>query len=414
MENKNYSRVNVRETNEEKQVRIASVSKPKPGDEIIEKWQSLLNLTAKIMNVSSALIMKLNKKSIEVFLKSQTEGNPYKVGGKEELVYGLYCETVIGKQKKLLVSDATKSPVWKDNNPDIDLNMISYLGFPLNYPDGEVFGTVCVLDNEENHYSSLYEDLLDKVKQHIETDLKLLVTNKELKEKTEQLERSNELKSNFLSLISHDIRGSVSSLDEFIKFLISSFQKYKRDELQDKLKIIRITTNSLYQTLQNLLNWSKNDLLQLEAQKEQVDLISIIGEILDFLKPRIEFKELEVYTEFAYKTKFVLADPNMLATSLRNIISNAIKFTDPKGKIFIRVFEKDEQTVIEIEDTGIGMDKESVNKLFTYIQSKQDEDNNQGGSGLGLLLSKEFLDKNNATVYVFSEKGQGTKFIIRI
>ncbi|MFO7888968.1 MAG: diguanylate cyclase, partial [bacterium] len=126
MENKNYSRVNVRETNEEKQVRIASVSKPKPGDEIIEKWQSLLNLTAKIMNVSSALIMKLNKKSIEVFLKSQTEGNPYKVGGKEELVYGLYCETVIGKQKKLLVSDATKSPVWKDNNPDIDLNMISY------------------------------------------------------------------------------------------------------------------------------------------------------------------------------------------------------------------------------------------------------------------------------------------------
>ncbi|MGM0498118.1 MAG: GAF domain-containing sensor histidine kinase [Bacteroidota bacterium] len=413
MEDENYSRVTIREANEKKQVRIASDLKPEPGDEITEKWQSLLDLTAKMMDVPSALIMKLNKETIEVFLKSQTEGNPYKVGGKEELVYGLYCETVIGKQDELLVPDATKSHLWKDNNPDIDLNMISYLGMPVNYPDGEVFGTVCVLDNKENHYSSLYEELLDEVKQHIETDLKLLVSNRELEEKTEQLERSNEVKSKFLSLISHDIRGSVSSLDEFTKFLLSRFQNFKREELKDKLNIIRVTTSSLYQTLQNLLSWSKNDLLQLEAQKEPVDLIAVIGEILEFLTPRIEFKELKVSTEYDNEKEFVFADPNMLETSLRNILSNAVKFTGQKGNIFIRVFKEGEQTVIEIEDTGIGMDEERINKIFTYIQSKKDEEYNQEGAGLGLLLSKEFLDKNNASVEVFSEKGQGTKFVIK-
>ncbi|MGM0613385.1 MAG: GAF domain-containing sensor histidine kinase [Bacteroidota bacterium] len=413
MELNNYSQVNVRETNEKKQVRIASDSKPKPGDEITEKWQSLLDLTAKMMDVPSALIMKLNKETIEVFMKSDRKGNPYKVGGKEELIYGLYCETVIGKQDELLVPDATKSSVWKDNNPDIDLNMISYLGMPVNYPDGEVFGTVCVLDNKENHYGSLYEDLLDEVKQHIETDLKLLVSNQELEEKTEQLERSNEIKSKFLSLISHDIRGSVSSLDEFTKFLLSRFQNHTREELKDKLNIIRVTTSSLYQTLQNLLSWSKNDLLQLEAQKEPVDLIAVIGEILEFLTPRIEFKELKVSTEYDNEKEFVFADPNMLETSLRNILSNAVKFTGQKGNIFIRVFKEGEQTAIEIEDTGIGMDEERINKIFTYIQSKKDEEYNQEGAGLGLLLSKEFLDKNNASVEVFSEKGQGTKFVIK-
>lgn len=409
-----YSRVNIRETDEVKQVRIASDLKPKPDSEIIEKWQSLLDLTAKIMNVPSSLIMKLNKETIEVFLKSQTDGNPYKTGGKEELIYGLYCETVIGKQGKLLVPDATKSVIWKDNNPDIDLNMVSYLGVPVNYPDGEVFGTVCVLDNKENHYSSLYEDLLNNVKQHIETDLKLLVSNQELEEKSKQLENSNEIKSKFLAIISHDIRGAVSSLDEFAKLLLSGFHKYKKEELQEKLKVIRVTTSSLYQTLQNLLNWSKNDLLQLKAQKEWVDLIHVIGDILDFLKPRIEFKELEVFKEFESDQMLVFADPNMLGTSLRNIISNAIKFTESKGKIYIRVFKKKEKAVIEIEDTGIGMDEQRINNLFTYIQSKENEFSNQGGAGLGLLLSKEFLDKNGATVEVFSKKGQGTKIVLSI
>ena len=76
--------------------------------------------------------MKLNEETIEVFVKSNTEGNPYKTGEEAKLIYGLYCETVIGTQKQLLVPDATKSKVWNENNPDVDINMISYLGLPVN------------------------------------------------------------------------------------------------------------------------------------------------------------------------------------------------------------------------------------------------------------------------------------------
>ncbi len=414
MKEKKFSKVTIRETNETKKVRIGSELKPEVSDELIEKWQSLLNLTAKLMNVPSALIMKLNEETIEVFLKSKNQGNPYKAGGKEELVYGLYCETVIGKQEKLLVPDATKSKIWKDNNPDIDLNMISYLGMPLNYPDGEVFGTVCILDNKENHYNGLYEELLEKVKQHIETDLRLLLSNQELEEKKQELEQSNEIKSKFLSLISHDVRGSVSSLDGLIKLILSKFNKFEKNELRNKLRTLGITTNSLYQTLQNLLTWSKQDLFQLEPKKKQVDLIAIIERVLEFLKLRIEFKDLEVNTVYPSDSIFVYADPDMLETALRNIISNAVKFNESKGKISIGVFETQKGAEIEIEDTGMGMDKETVNQLFTYNHSRKTDNRRKESSGLGLLLSKEFLDKNDATVEVSSKKGEGSKFTISI
>ncbi|MBS3777123.1 MAG: GAF domain-containing sensor histidine kinase [Bacteroidales bacterium] len=415
MKEKKFSKVTVRENGSTERVSIASELKPEMDREVIEKWQSLLDLTAKLMNVPSALIMKLNEQTIEVFLKSQSKGNPYKVGGKEELIHGLYCETVIGKQEKLLVPDASKSEIWKENNPDMDLNMISYLGMPLNYPDGEVFGTVCVLDNKENHYGPLYEELLDKVKQHIETDLKLHLSNQELEEKNHQLEQANEINSKFLSLISHDLRGSVSSMDRFIKLMLTKFHQVSKDELGRNLQTLGVTTNSMYQTLQDLLSWSKQDLLQLEPQKEHVELKSVIDRILDFFKPRIEFKELEVSTDYPSDQVFVYADANMLETALRNIVSNAIKFNESNGAVYIGVFETARGAEIIIEDKGIGMDEKTVNKLFSYDYSVDlGNKNNEESSGLGLMLSKEFLQKNDATVSVSSTPGEGTRFTITI
>src|SRR6056297_3604261 len=125
MKEKKFSKVTIKETNETKRVRIGSDLKPEVSDELIEKWQSLLDVTARIIDVPSASIIRLHQDHIEVFLNSQTAENPFHAGQKEELIYGFFCETVIGKQDKLLVPDATKIPLWKDNL-EVDLNMISY------------------------------------------------------------------------------------------------------------------------------------------------------------------------------------------------------------------------------------------------------------------------------------------------
>jgi len=289
MEYNKYSRVNIRETNETKKVRIASDFKPEPTEEIIEKWQSLLDLIAKIMDVPSALIMKLNQESIEVFQKSQTEGNPYENGDKEELIYGLYCETVIGKQEKLLVSDATKSKIWKNNNPDIDLNMISYLGMPVNYPDGEVFGTVCVLDNKENNYSEVFEDLIDKMRKHIETDLELLVSNQQLKE-------LNATKDKFFSIIGHDLKNPFNSLLGMNELLIQNAEKYSPEKVRHFAKQMYDSSKNAYNLLENLLEWARIQRGELEVEPVKINSEEVINEVKELTEPLANSKDINLQT----------------------------------------------------------------------------------------------------------------------
>ncbi len=141
-------------------------------DEIANRWQSIVDTMAEIIGVPSALIMKVDAPFIEVFRSSETSNNPYEIGERERLA-GLYCKKVVRTRSKLLVPNALKDKEWK-KNPDIELGMISYLGFPLLWPDGEVFGTICVVDSKENEFGQSYEKLIVKFKELIEAHLALL------------------------------------------------------------------------------------------------------------------------------------------------------------------------------------------------------------------------------------------------
>ncbi len=132
---KQYATVRIRETGSWEQVIINPESAPEIDNSVMNKWQDWLNLITRIASIPSALIMKLNEDTIEVYVKSENPGNLYEAGEKAKLGLGLYCETVIGTQQKLLIPDATAYPVWKENNPDVEINMISYLGFPIHWPN---------------------------------------------------------------------------------------------------------------------------------------------------------------------------------------------------------------------------------------------------------------------------------------
>ena len=129
-----------------------------PSD-IVGKWQEIVDLIAEIMRVPSALIMRVEPPNIKVFVANDSPGNPYERGELACLDTGLYCETVMKTRQSLLVADALADDEWK-TNPDIKLGMISYLGLPISWPDGEIFGTICVLDNKKNAYSERYHKLL--------------------------------------------------------------------------------------------------------------------------------------------------------------------------------------------------------------------------------------------------------------
>lgn len=183
----------------------------------IIKWQDIVDLLAKIIGIPAALIMKVENEFMEVFISSNSDNNPYQVGQKE-CWNGLYCETVIKSQNKLKVANALKDEKW-DKNPDIKLGMVSYFGFPLNFPNGEPFGTICILDRKENYYSEEHEQLLAQFKSVVELDLaiiqslkithdvsekelvnQLLIQNKKLADSEEQFRTLAEIASDSIIL----------------------------------------------------------------------------------------------------------------------------------------------------------------------------------------------------------------------
>jgi len=157
-----------------------------PEDTLL-KWQNIIDITAELIGIPAALIMRLVESDIEVFVSSRSDGNPYKPGDHEHFLgSGLYCETVINTNDKLLIPNALTDEKWK-NNPDVKLNMISYLGFPIVLPDKKPFGTICVLDSKENAYSETYEDLIKNFRDIIQSQLELIYTNSILGDKNRSL-----------------------------------------------------------------------------------------------------------------------------------------------------------------------------------------------------------------------------------
>jgi GAF domain-containing protein len=147
----------------------------------------MLDAIASVMAVPVALLMSIDHEDIEVFLSSKTESNPYSVGDREHLQgSGLYCERVINTRQALFVPNALADPEWA-NNPDIKLNMISYLGYPIRHGDGRPFGTICVLDREEIRHTRAHEVVMESMRGLIESHLALLELNTMLGEENKQL-----------------------------------------------------------------------------------------------------------------------------------------------------------------------------------------------------------------------------------
>jgi PAS domain S-box-containing protein len=177
-------------------------------DAILGRWQDIVDLMAELVCVPVGLIMRHTGPDIEVLVSSKTSGNPYHVGDKEHFEdSGLYCETVIKTGEKLIVPNALVDPEWA-NNPDVKLNMVSYLGYPIRWPDRKPFGTICVLDCEHNAYSVSFEKLVLQFRDLIEHHLAMVMADLQLRSEADadrrrQLESLRQSEIRFRLLAEH-------------------------------------------------------------------------------------------------------------------------------------------------------------------------------------------------------------------
>ncbi|MCF6182205.1 tetratricopeptide repeat-containing sensor histidine kinase [Lutibacter sp.] len=224
------------------------------------------------------------------------------------------------------------------------------------------------------------------------------------------LEKVNKAKDKLFSIIGHDLRNPFNSIKGFTDLLLENNTIYTEDKKRNFLNIIASSTVKATELLNNLLMWANSQSGKIEFYPEKIDLNNQILDVNSLLKAQALAKNIKIKTSLTPYV-FVYADKNMVNTILRNLISNAIKFTNEKG--LIEVISKDNKNEIEvvIKDNGMGVSKEDLKNLFSLDATKTTNGTaNEQGSGLGLLLVKEFVEKNNGKITVTSELNKGSIF----
>ena len=234
--------------------------------------------------------------------------------------------------------------------------------------------------------------------------------SKKLKELNQRLETTNASKDKFFSIIAHDLKSPLNSILGFFNLLKARITQLSEEELQEFIDMMLATTNNTYKLLENLLEWSRLQAGDISFKPEQIELNNILAENVELMSKVAEKKEIELKL---YNSQLVhaYADKNMLSTVLRNLISNAIKFTKTGGHVSIDYQLQNGMAYVSIKDTGIGIPKEILHKLFVISEkhSTQGTDKEKG-TGLGLSLSKEFIEQQGGEISVESTLGKGSTF----
>jgi len=253
--------------------------------------------------------------------------------------------------------------------------------------------------------------LLEKKQEEIiEQQRKIKKQKQELEQKAQDLEEANKTKDRFFSIISHDLKSPFNSLLGLTELLKLDRESMSNEEIGRLIDLIHKSSEQGYKLVLNLLEWSRSQTNQIEFQPSKLHLCKLVRENIELLKTQANNKGIEIVVESNNKNSFVFADLNMINTVLRNLISNAIKYTQ-NGEIKIRCNYNTSNCKLSISDTGVGISQDSLKILFDIGKNTSTPGTNgENGTGLGLILCKEFIEKNKGEIFVESIITKGSTF----
>lgn len=237
----------------------------------------------------------------------------------------------------------------------------------------------------------------------------VIAQNVAIEEQKAELERLNSEKDKLFSIVSHDIKLPLNSIQSYLEILTENdLDDLERQEVKKQLLSITRNTSDM---LMNILSWSKSQMAGSGMQLATLDVGEALTKSLRIEHNLAAKKEITMQVEVAGKIA-IIADPNMFQLVLRNLVGNAIKFTNSGGRIDVRATVKDDHCLISVQDTGLGIDDVQKDKLFKLKASSTYGTNNEKGIGLGLLLCKEFTELQGGTISFESTKGVGSTFLL--
>lgn len=301
--------------------------------------------------------------------------------------------------------DTCKMIKSKPANDNIPVIFLTALSEKVNTVKGFEVGGVDYMVKPFNK-----EELVTRIKTHLE----LKFTRDKLQKTTDNLIELNSIKDKLFSIIGHDLRSPVGSLKMMLDFLSKNPAITGNPAIKGNFDIMTQTADELYSLLENLLGWAKSQSGNLNFESELIDLPAVSNSIFLLYKGYLQQKKLN-FEQHIEEGMVVFTDMNMLKTVLRNLVSNAIKFSPEGGTVTLSAKKQGDLIHISISDTGVGILPENIPKLFDEKQHFSTYGTNkESGSGLGLNLCHSFIQNNNGRIWVESEVGKGSSFTFEL
>lgn len=264
------------------------------------------------------------------------------------------------------------------------------------------------ISNKNNELNELNERLEESIKIKDEMNVELTASQHELRRINDNLEKANQTKNKLFSIIAHDMKNAIGGVRSLNQMLVDDFDRYDNDEKKEYIQLMNNSTNEMYKLLENLLLWSRSQRGQIQPNKENNYPYFMSNSNIVLYSRQIAEKNLKIINKIPKDFSFVF-DANMLDTIFRNLLNNAIKFSNEGGEIQFSLEEKGKYVQFSIKDNGVGMSPEKAANIFSMSKTNTTVGTKgEKGTGLGLLVCYDFVQYHNGKIWFDSQIGKGT------
>lgn len=363
---------------------------------------------ASFMDTSNFFIALYDKKSESITL-------PYFIDSQDRFdkfpVANTLTGYVIKCKKPILVNRNQINELIKAGTIDlIGTPAELWMGTPIIH-NQNVLGVIAIQSYTDQHaYGKAELELIKFISNQVGLLIDRKIAEEEIKDYSKQLEELNSNKDKFFSILAHDLRSPFIALLGYTEILKEELNKLDDRQLIFYASNLYKATQNLFNLLENLLEWSRVQSGKINFNPQEFEFNDLLDSVVNLFSENIRAKNINLTKEFDLNIS-VLADVNMVESVIRNILSNAIKFTKADGNIKIEAKKLSGKVMVSVEDDGIGISAEKLESLFKLnVNTSSPGTDNEQGTGLGLIISKEFIEKNGGVLSVESEEGNGSKF----
>jgi len=406
--------ISIRKNNETLQNAVLEISEAANEAENLDKlFKTIHTIVAKLMLAENFYIAlydeELNQISFPYFV-DQVDETPEPRKPRKG-----FTEYVLFRGEPALLSPEQIDGLYETKEVDlIGSESIDWLGVPLKVK-GKSIGVIAVQSYDaDKRYTRVDKNILSFVSSQIAHVISRKQYESKLKESEKSLKEMNASKDRLFSIIAHDLKSPFTALLGFSEMMAVEAETLTKEEVKAYSENIFNVAKNVHNLLENLLHWSRFQTGRFTYKPEEFKLNAVINDVINLFSNNAKSKGISLIN-LTPKEYTAFGDMGMLQSTLRNLVSNSIKFTNENGKISIKVDEEGDLLRISVKDNGIGIGKSNIPKLFQIdIQYTTNGTSNEKGTGLGLLLSKEMVEKNGGTMLVESTKGKGSMFSFTI